>query len=573
MIIFRKIKYKNLMGVGNSPVEILLDKSKTTLIVGEMGSGKSSILDSISLGLFGKPFRAIKKNQLINTINGKHCVVEIWFDIGPKKYYVRRGIKPDIFEIQCDGVLIEQVADARQHQRVLEDQILQMTPRTFNQVVLLSTTNFRPFMQLDAKDRREVIEDILDIHVFSAMNQVLAKKNTSLKENISIINGNIEVQRQKVEIQKKYIETLNLDQEAKKNELISLVDASTNKITQLEKIVAGYTDEINSLDSTITDAPEVKQKRTKLSPILSPLQTRIGKLEDNIAFYEQTNVCPSCHQEIEPHIKETHITTTTNKIEEIKGAINKLSAQLDDIRTRELEINTVMQKIYELTNNVQTINNQIIAEQNYIRKLNSELNGITKITGSIDSERETLHNMTEGTSNLILQKSALSESKQYLDIAATLLKDSGIKTKIIEQYLPMMNKFINRYLEVMELWVSFHLDGEFNETIKSRYRDSFTYDSFSEGEKQRIDLAILFTWRAIAKMKNSVSCNLLFFDEVVDKSLSVAGTEYVVQLLDSLGADTNVFVISHKVQELQEKFQSVIKFEKVNNFSQLAVTT
>lgn len=570
MIIFKKLRYKNLLGSGNSPIEIQLNRSKTTLVIGPNGSGKSSgFLDGMTFCLFGKPFRNIKKSQLVNTINGKQCLVEVWFSIGKKEYYIKRGIKPDIFEIYCDEKLIDQVADVREYQRMLEEQILHMNFRTFNQVVILSVANFRPFMQLEAKDRREIIEDILDIRVFSAMNQVLKEMVATNKESIRAIDGNIEVIRQKIEVQKSYIKTLSIDKESKQNEITESIEDSTNKINELEKTVSTFDEEIHTLTESIPDDSEITKKKAKLQSIPMQLKARLKKLTEDINFYNDTDICPTCSQGIDDAIKELRVKEKQDKITEIKGAIEKLNVQLAEIEERENELSAIKAKIRVAMNKSQSLNSEIIAEQTYIKRLNNELAILLKSDKNIESEQEKLRDLTEGSLNYVRQKSELSAKKQNLDIATTLLKDSGIKTRIIEQYLPVVNKLINKYLDVMGIWVSFHLDGEFNEVIKSRHRDTFTYSSFSEGEKQRIDLAILFTWRTISKMKNSVSTNLLVFDEILDKAIDTEGTEQLVNLLDTLGDGSNVFVISHKVAELQDKFRSLIKFEKINNFSQI----
>jgi DNA repair exonuclease SbcCD ATPase subunit len=572
MIIFKKLKYCNFLGAGNSPIEIILNKNRTTLVIGTNGSGKSSgLLDGLTFALFGKPFRSIKKAQLINTINLKKCLVEVEFSIGTKEYIVKRGIKPDVFEIWIDGKLMDQVADVREHQRMLEEQILHMNFRTFNQVVLLSVSNFKPFMQLDTSDRRAVIEDILDIGVFSDMNDALKKRISVLKETTKTIDGNIEVQKQKVELQKKYVETLSLDHVVKQNELINAIDVATKQIDELESKIIPHTTAIEEFSDMISDESVVSAKWTKLYPFTVPLQGKLDALKETIEFYSENEHCPTCTQPINPEFKDDQISTTQTKLIEATNAIEKLQSQLDSIKQRELEIAEIKKKINLESVAIQTINNQIISEQTYIKRLNTELNNISKSTGNIDQERDKIKDLAAAAMNLVRQKSELSEKKQYYDIATTLLKDSGIKTKIIDQYVPVMNKLINKYLGAMDTWISFNLDSEFNETIKSRHRDTFSYASFSEGEKQRIDLAILFTWRTIAKMKNSVSCNLLVFDEILDKCLDGNGTDQVVSLLDTLGEGTNVFVISHKVAELQDKFHSTLKFEKVNNFSQLAV--
>lgn len=570
MIIFKTIKYQNFLGAGNAAIEIQLNKSKTTLVTGKNGSGKSSgLLDGITFGLFGKPFRDIKKNQLINTINGKKCLVQITFSIGTKEYLVKRGIKPDVFEIHIDGKLLDQVAGVVEYQKILEEQILQMNLRTFKQVVLLSVANFKPFMQLDAKERRLVIEDILDINIFSLMNDALKKRVSVLQESIRTVDNSIDVHKQKIEVQKRYVDTLCVDKQAKEEELTNEIAGANKKIDELESQIETHNKEIEELLGTISDADTISAKITKLTPIASPLQGKLDTLKKKIEFYSATEVCPTCSQDIDDSVKKKKVEDYEKKIEEVNTAIDKLQAQLDDIRKREGEIVQVKRTIATTQQKIQSINNTIIAEQQYIRRLNNELNGLIKSTGNIEQEKAKIKELSESAMVCVKQKSELSETKQYYDIASTLLKDSGIKTKIIDQYVPIINKLINRYLDLMGVWINFTLDSEFNETIKSRYRDTFTYSSFSEGEKQRIDLAILFTWRMIAKMKNSVSTNLLVMDEIVDKCLDHAGVESVAQILESLGDGTNVFVISHKVEELQDKFTSTLSFDKVNNFSQI----
>lgn len=570
-ITFEKIKYKNIMSVGNAPIEIKLDKSPSTLIIGKNGASKSTLIESLSFVLFGKPFRSIKKGQLVNSINKKQCLVEIWFAAGGKNYYVKRGIKPDIFEIHCEGKLIDQVSDARDYQRKLEQEILHMNFKTFSQVVILSISNFKPFMQLETKDRREVIEDILDIKVFGEMNKVLSGRVKSLKEQISTVDNSIDVNKQKLEIQKDYITTLNQDKESKKQELECLVEETNTKIVALEARVSIHTGEIGELELEISDESSVRQKRAKLTPMSIQLKSKINSLQETLDFYQTNSVCPTCSQEIDDAVKHSHVSSNTEKIQNINDGLNKLSKQIEEISEREKEISSIHDRIREISGKIQSINSQIIAEQQYIRRLNQEIISISKVNDNIEKEKEKLKDIQTATKELLKQKAELSESKQYLDIAATLLKDSGIKTKIIDQYIPVINTLINKYLAVMDTWISFNLDGEFNETIKSRYRDDFTYYSFSEGEKQRIDLAILFTWRTIAKMKNSVSCNLLIMDEVADKALDFEGVDYLVKLLHTLGEGTNTFVISHKVDLLFDKFHSVIEFEKVKNFSQIKI--
>jgi len=569
MIVFRKIRYKNLLGVGNSPIEIQLDRSKTTLIHGRNGAGKSTFIESLTFGLYGKPFRSVKKAQLVNSVNGKQCLVEVWFDIGKKSYYVKRGIKPDVFEIHCDGKLIDQTADAREYQRMLEDQILQMNFRAFSQVVVLSVSNFKPFMQLEAKDRREVIEDILDIRVFSAMNTVVKQKLSAMKEMVSAVDSNIDVQRQKADVQKRYIETLKTNLSERSTQLENDIRIANDNIKNTEDTIDSLMKEVDDKTALTSDAASILSKRSKLDGLLLPLKGRIKKLNENINFYHETEECPTCKQEISDTIRTDRITDTESKISEVEKAISKISVDISAIDEKQQEIDKIQAEINKIQREIQELNATIRADTTLVRRLSAELKTLNENTGNIQEEQENLKVIIDASMELLKRKSELSDSKQYLDISASLLKDSGIKTKIVEQYLPVMNKLINNYLNVLDLWISFHLDGEFNETLKSRHRDNFTYHSFSEGEKQRIDLAILFTWRTIAKMKNSVSCSLLIFDEVLDRALDFAGTEHVARLLDTLGDGTNVFIISHKIAELQDKFHSSIEFEKAGNFTQI----
>lgn len=568
MIVFHKLRYRNLLASGNAPIEIILDKHPTTLVIGDMGCGKSTMLDAITFALYGKPFREINKDQLINSINGKQCLVELWFSIGPKQYQVSRGIKPAIFEIRIDGVILEQVASAKDHQKTLEKTILHMDLKSFSQVVVLSVADYVPFMKLDTPTRRAVTDDILDVAVFSTMSTVLKEKISALKEKIRTIDNGIDVHRQKIEIQKGYVATLCADQASKKVEISEQIEASNKKIEAYEQELVKLNAKIAELESTIADADTVSGKRAKYAPMTTQLANRYAQTKKKIDFYTDTQTCPTCNQNIDDETRKTHIDTNTTKVAELDVAMGKLKTTLTTIQAREAEIAGVRQTIQEVSRKIQSVNSSIIAEQSYIRKLNAELISIDKNVGNIDAETAKIKSLTEASMNLVRQKSELSETKQYYDVSTMLLKDTGVKSKIIEKYVPIINKLINQYLGVMDLWVNFTIDENFNETIKSRYRDTFTYSSFSEGEKQRIDLAILFTWRTIAKMKNSISCNLLLIDEIADKSLDLGGLDNFVSLLGTLGAGTNVFIISHK-QELHDKFDDTIRFEKDGNFSRI----
>ena len=569
MIIFEHMRYKNMMGAGAAWIEIQLNAHKTTLVIGHNGSGKSSFMDCLTFALFGKPFRDIKKAQLINTINGKQAVVEVRFTIGTKKYLVRRGIKPDLFEIYQDDKLIDQPGSARDYQLILEDQILRLNHKTFIQVVLLSVANFKPFMQLDTQLRREIIEDILDIKIFSEMNGILKQRASTLKEQLRDVEASIDLQRQKIEVQEKYVATLKQDRTSKVDSLQQLIAEAEQLSIEYSQRIDEHTTRSTELYDSIADQEQTQARKTKLQGIAQQINSKLSTLNETIAFYKETEQCPTCKQHIDDVSRQQQISENEAKSTEMLAGIEKLQSQLATLNEREAEIAGVVSQINVITQEIHRLNSSIMGNQSYIKRLHSEIATLQSNQGDLAAEEVKIKELAEGALHLVKQKAALSETKQYQDIAATLLKDSGIKTKIIAQYLPVINKLINMYLAKMDTWIHFYLDEEFNETIKSRYRDTFTYNSFSEGEKQRIDLAILFTWRTIAKMKNSVNCNLLIFDEILDRALDLAGTEHVTNLLDTLGEGTNVFVISHRVEQLQDKFTKVLQFQKVNNFSQI----
>jgi DNA repair exonuclease SbcCD ATPase subunit len=569
MITFKKCRWKNFLSTGNSFTEIVLNQSTNTLIIGQNGAGKSTILDALTFGLFGKPFRKINKPQLLNSINNSNCVVEIEFSIGKKEYKIIRGIKPNVFEIYCNNVLVNQDAKAKDYQEHLEKFILKWNMKAFTQIVVLGSASFVPFMQLTPSDRRTIIEDLLDIEIFSSMNNIVKTKISAIKDlqkdyeyQTKLINEKIQLQKQNLEEHRKNFE---LEIQKKKEEGIKnqeFVEKTTKDIELIQK-------HIEQLQNSISDEKNIHSKSTKIVTLQSKLSDNIKKLNKEIEFFEKNNDCPTCHQIITEDTKTNHITTKKNKVQEIDAASEKLSDELNKLHSRLDKIQKIQKHINEHNSEVVKLNTQILSVNKYNIKLIQEIKSLEQNTVFTENDNEKLKTLNDELKSAETNANELSVQKQYHEFAATLLKDTGIKTKIIKQYLPIMNKLINKYLTAMDFFVNFNLNENFEETIKSRHRDVFSYASFSEGEKMRIDLALLFTWRQIAKLKNSTNTNLLILDEVFDSSLDGVGTEEFMKLLNTLDNNTNVFVISHKGDQLFDKFRSVIRFEKKNNFSQV----
>lgn len=568
-ITFKAVRYKNFLSTGGQFIEIKLDKSPTTLIVGENGAGKSTILDAICFALFGKPFRNVNKPQLMNSINNKQLLVEIEFSIGSKDYLIRRGIKPAIFEIMLGNELVNQDAASRDYQKYLEDQILKLNYKSFTQIVILGSASFTPFMQLTTSNRREIIEDILDIQIFSIMNDLLKNNLNEIKENLKNTTSTIELTKQKVVLQHDYIKKIEETKKKQQDNVQEKIDATLADIDVRSKLVNASQEDSDALELLIVDETEQQQKQTQVSSLLKKLADRIVSAKENIDFYHDNDTCPTCNQDLDPTHKHDTVTKHEGKIVEVTTAIDDLTLQLSNIEIRLSEIKDIKKKMSSIANKIIEHNNEIIGAQSYIKKLKSEVDVVE--VDSLVEEKVKLKTMAKEVVELTKQKSVLTEDKFYHETAGILLKDTGIKTKIIKQYLPIINKLINKYLAAMDFFCHFEFDESFNETIKSRHRDTFTYASFSEGEKQRIDLALLFTWRTIAKSKNSANANLLLLDEIFDSSLDSNGTDYVMNLLNTIGSDTNVFVISHKGDQLFDKFRSTIKFEKHQNFSRIAI--
>ena len=570
MITFEKVRWKNFLSTGTYFTEIDLQRSPNTLIIGNNGAGKSTILDALCFGLFGKPFRKINKPQLLNSINQQDCIVEIEFSIGKKQYKVVRGIKPNTFEIYCNGIMVDQDAKAKDYQEHLEKFILKINYKSFTQVVILGSASFVPFMQLTPADRRAIIEDLLDIQIFSSMNGVVKEKMSAIKDIATKNKYEMDLTSEKINFQKQSIEEHKnrSDEEiAKKRKEIA---DSVDQIFTLEKNVELIQKHIDVLQSKIADQMSVQRKSSKLLHLESKLESRIKKIDKEVTFYEEHADCPTCKQGIGQEFRTEQVSTLNETKGEVTTALSDINVQIAATSKRIEQIQNGLKHITEHNNEVVKHNSTISAINKFVTKLQREVEELTSHKDSLEEENAKLKELREELGVLIKKQEELSTEKQYYEFAGNLLKDTGIKTKIIRQYLPIMNKLINKYLTAMDFFVNFNINESFEETIKSRHRDEFGYANFSEGEKMRIDLALLFTWRQIAKLKNSTNTNLLILDEVFDSSLDGVGTEEFLKLIQEMGSDTNIFVISHKGDQLFDKFRSIIRFEKKNNFSQVA---
>jgi DNA repair exonuclease SbcCD ATPase subunit len=567
MITFKSISWKNFLSTGNSANKVLLNKTSTTLIIGKNGEGKSTILDALCFSLFGKPFRNINKPQLINSINQKNCVVEVEFSISGSEYKVIRAMKPNIFEIYHNGQLLNQDAAARDYQKILEQQILKLNYKTFTQVVILGSASFVPFMQLPSHTRREVIEDILDIRVFSLMNNILKERMQETKDEITSTESALALARERVENQQKTIKILLDSRKDAVSALQTKIGDNEVSIQTTSSTINVFVEDINKLKQSIEDRTEIVSQIEKAKTITNKKVGKSTDLTTTIEFFNQNEHCPQCEQGIPHEHKSRIIEQIQRDFEENQKNIEDLTAALGKLEERLENINAIQNLISDKNIEVSTANQTITMLNSMNQNLLKEIADAQNDNTNVNEEKNKLKDMAKEAMTLLDRKTELSDSRFYQEMASSLLRDTGIKTKIIREYLPTMNKLINKYLQAMEFFVHFELNETFNEVIKSRHRDEFTYASFSEGEKMRIDLAILFTWRQIAKMKNSVNTNLLILDEIFDSSLDVAGTDYFLTLMNTFGEHTNVFVISHKGDQLFDKFRSVIKFEKQNDFS------
>ena len=567
MIIFKKVRWKNFLSTGNYFLEVDLDRNPTTLIVGENGSGKSTVLDALCFVLFNKPFRQISKGQLINSINMGSTVVEIEFIIQKNHFKVIRGMKPTIFEIYCNGRMMNQDANALDTQKILEQQILKLNYRSFTQVVILGSSTFVPFMQLRSKDRREVVEDILDIKIFSLMNFLLKHKVKEVSEELKSIEYEFRLSKEKIDLQSKYIEDIKKNKVKLIEEKVSLVNETESVKLEESKRVDALNEEVKELQPKVSNKQDIKNSIREYYKMEAKLSNRIDENERQKKFFEENETCPVCTQDIESELKKKKIEEKHNRIKELHGGIEQLKVELKSKETILNDVELLLKQIREKEVEIAKSCASITHMQKLIISTEKDISNYKK--GEVSEEdKAKLTRLSERCKIQEEQITKLREDKFYVDVARNLLMDTGIKTKIINKYLPIMNKLINGYLTCMDFYVNFTLDNNFNETIKSRHRDEFSYSSFSEGEKMRIDLALLFTWRAVAKMKNSTNTNLLILDEIFDSSLDTTGTDDFLKILNTF-ADQNVFVISHKGDTMFDKFRSVIKFEKVRNFSKL----
>ena len=570
MILFKKVKYKNFLSTGQQFIEIDLDKANTTLVVGENGAGKSTMLDALCFGLFQRPFRNIKKDQLINSINEKECIVEVEFTVGQKDYKIIRGIKPNKFEIWCDGDMLNQDAAQRDYQKHLEQQILKLNYRSFTQVVILGNASFVPFMQLRARHRRQVVEEILDIEIFSKMNLLFREKQKNQDELIKQTDFNYQLVDNKIDDKKKYIDDISNRSKDLADSKKAELNKSITDITNYEEDIKQVRVEIAELQKLVLDETKVNAKHKKLHNMEAKLENTCNKHKKDLGFFQTHNDCPVCQQAIDEAYKSTMMSKKAEKIQELEIALGQIDKE---IKTSEMKLDTINKTmviirerellINRFETSINEIKKQTVRLGQEIADLQDEKVSTAEQTGELNQLRERITD---------LEKDKLDQKNEmlYIDTARHLMQDTGIKTKIIKQYLPIMNQLINKNLANMDFFVNFSLDEEFNETIKSRHRDEFNYHSFSEGEKLRIDLAILFTWREIAKLKNSTNTNLLILDEIFDSSLDSSGTDEFMRILHTTMEKENVFVISHKGDTLIDKFPRVMKFEKYKNFTRMA---
>jgi len=571
MIKFQTIRWKNLLSTGNSFTEIKLDKSTNTLIVGSNGAGKSTILDALCFGLFGKPFRKINKPNLVNSINNSNTVVEVEFAIGKKQYKIIRGIKPNVFEILCNGTLVNQDAKSKDYQDFLEKTILKFNYKSFTQIVILGSASFVPFMQLSPADRRTIIEELLDIQIFTSMNGLIKERMAGIKDESSKNKYAMELASEKIKMQKQNIDEhkKNNDDEIEKKK--SEITTNEEYIVKINKDIQLIQKHIDVLTKKIQDKSSVDSKSKKLVQLEAKLETNIKKVEKDIAFYHNNDNCPTCKQTIDDEFKQVQVNESEAKVSLQKKALQELGTEYNKMQVRLNVILDITKHITEHNNEIVKHNSTLSSINTYVAKLNKEIIELGNKKQNLTEENDKLKELKTELASYVKRQEELSIEKHYHEYAASLLKDNGIKTKIIKQYLPIINKLVNKYLKAMDFFVNFNLNENFEETIKSRHRDEFTYSNFSEGEKMRIDLALLFTWRQVAKMKNSTNTNLLILDEVFDSSLDSVGTDEFLKLIHEMGTDTNIFVISHKGDQLFEKFRSIIKFQKVNNFSQVII--
>ena len=569
LILFKTLSWKNFLSTGNYKTTIDFARHNNTLVSGENGAGKSTMLDALTFAIFGKSFRGIKIPQLVNSINEKDCEVEITFSIGRDDYKILRGIKPKIFEIYKNGDLIPQDAQSRDYQKILEEQIIKMTYKAFCQVVILGSSNYVPFMQLSASDRRLVVENLLDIDVFSIMNTLVRGRLQMLKESVKDIDTKVEIVKSKVDEKQKLINTLKKKSSDSVDECKKEIEESRKQIKEIEEDIHNQQDSVDNLMSKVKDKDIIPKSLITMESEYKQLKGEVKSIERVVKFYEENDTCPSCKQDIQKHHKECVFEENEKENNNILEQMEELSVSIEDTEKRLSDINAILDSIQNIEKHISSKQNQISASSQYIDKMQKNIEYVLTEGTEVDVIKKELNQLIGEGKNHVERRKELIEDKHHLNIASTLLKDTGIKAKIIKHYLPIMNKLINKYLADMDFFCQFNLDENFNESIKSRHRDEFTYFSFSEGERLRIDLSLLLAWREIARLKNSVNCNLLILDEVFDSSLDAVGTEEFLKLLTTFGNRANIFVISHKSDTMTDKFSNHIVFEKKNNFSNI----
>jgi DNA repair exonuclease SbcCD ATPase subunit len=569
MITFKTLRWKNFLSTGNNWSEVDLNKNKTTLVVGQNGAGKSTMLDALSFALFGKAHRNISKNQLVNTINNKNTVVEVSFNALGSDFKIVRGIKPNVFEIWKGETMINQSSHAKEYQKILEQNILKLNHKSFHQIVVLGSSSFIPFMQLSSMNRRDVIEDLLDINVFSKMNGILREKTSLLKDQVKDVTHQHAVTSTKIDAQKKYIKDIKAINKEQREEKLKLISDFQDEIKTLHGKNEEFSDSIQSqLPNADVERGQREAKIKDLEAYKTKFNTEAKKLVKDIQFFENNDICPTCDQAITEETKETHVLEGKGRAKELQAGIGKADEGLREAQEALSSALLIIEECRGYQSDLAANNKSIAQFQSSIDRTQEE---IGKLDTNVDMDQavQDLDDLTFDSNNFVEEKLALSEQLNYNIIMSTMLKDTGIKTKIVKQYLPVINQLCNQYLEILDFYVSFNLDEAFQETIRSRFRDAFSYDSFSEGEKQRIDLALLFTWRMIAKMKNSVATNLLILDETFDSSLDHEGVDNLMKIIYTLGNETNIFVISHKRELLDDKFENRLEIVKDKNFSRI----
>jgi DNA repair exonuclease SbcCD ATPase subunit len=567
MILFKTVRWKNFLSTGNAFTEVKLDASASTLIVGSNGAGKSTMLDAICFALFNKPFRKITKGQLVNAVNEKDTLVEIEFSIGSREYLVRRGIKPNLFEIYLNGTMLNQEASVQDQQKTLEQSVLKLNYKSFTQVVVLGSSTFVPFMQLTPPNRREVIEDLLDIRIFSTMNTLLKDRVKSLKDSIRDHEYKLDMAKERVEMQQRFIADLKEQSAANNAQRQGEITSLRDEIVKVQEMVDADMKLCAELQGQATQYATVDEELGKLRVFESKFKDKKKTFQRDLKFFKKNDTCPTCKQSITEEFRTSKEATITDSISELEKASVDLQAKIDDITTSVTAKQNLLESIQNLQQEIASNNREVRWKQDAIGKIEESIEKTNGGGANLKREQAKLKEIARDGIEVEKNLSSKKKDRDNHDVITNMLRDTGVKAGIIKRYLPIMNQLINRYLKELDFYVSFELNENFEETIKSRFRDEFSYASFSEGEKMRIDLALLFTWRTIAKMKNSANTNLLILDEIFDSSLDVSGTDDFMKILRAFSEDSNVFVISHKPDAMQDRFESVLVVEKKQNFS------